>query len=650
MRIVFKLYLLLFFVQPALSFSSIDSLENLLQTSQGRRRMEILSKLAQANRTEHPSNAISYGEDYLEMAREIGDKHEELKALNILGITNYRLGYYETTLDHFINGLQVSELIADEMGIAKALNNLGILFDEIGDKEKAIDYYNRSLKLKEDSEDKMGIANTLSNIGYIYNELGDSDQAYTYFTKALQIDEDEDYVPGIFASLNNLGLCYFNQSKYDSALYYYNSALSLENQIESLYDKADFLNNLGDVYKSIGKNQVAIQTYDRSLAYSQVIKARSLIKDSFKGLAEAHSLNKNHLLAYECFRNYSIINDSLHNEINSKRIVSIESEYKMKKREQHIQLLVKEAEIRNLILTKNRHISYFLYAALLLFMGLIIVFFQKYQFKARANNLLKVQNTLIEAKNSNITDSINYAKGIQEAILPDMKILEHVFKDQFVICKPRDIVNGVFYWFADKGSYFILAVVDCTGHGVPGAFMNVLGNSLLNQIILDQNILKPSKILNELNKRILSMFHQESFNNTHYDGMDIGIVLYHKESGKIIFSGAKHALYLFKNNTLEIIKGNNISLGGNCQQERYFNEYEACLSSGDSFYLFTDGIIDQFGEKTNKKFMNHRLKKILIEVNQLPMDVQAKFIEDKIYSWKGNQEQTDDMLMIGIKV
>lgn len=650
MKFILQLFLLFFILHPVCSFNAIDSLENLLEHAQGKNRLELLSKLAQLHRTENPTKSLLFGEEFLSLSREAGDQYEELKAYNILGITYYQLGYYETTLDYFINALQISEDLSNDAEIARSLNNLGNLFDEIGDKKKAISYYERSLLIKERVGDKRGIANTMSNIGFIYNELGATDQAYGYFNKALQIDEEEGHIEGIFASLNNIGLYYLKKVQYDSANYYFQRALSLEKEIESIYDRADFFNNLGSIYGETGKIYLAIEIFNKSLCMAENIKARSIIKKSLKGLSDMYSLSNNHELAYDYFKKYSLINDSLHNEINSRRIASIESDYKMQKKEQELQIIKKEAEIKNLILSKNEQTSYFFYAGFILLLGFVFVFYQKYKFKVKANNLLLAQNKLIETKNSNITDSINYAKGIQEAILPDLKLLENVFQENFVICKPRDIVNGDFYWFTEKGPYFIMAVVDCTGHGVPGAFMNVLGNSLLNQIILDQDIIKPSEVLLELNKRILSMLHQERFNRNNYDGMDIGIVQYHKDSGKIIFSGAKLALYIYKEGTLDVFKGNNVSLGGNYQQERFFDEHEANVTSGDSFYLLTDGIIDQFGEVTNKKFKNYRLKELLNAINQFPMAHQAKIIEDTFYQWKGNQEQTDDMLIIGVKV
>ncbi|MDQ3394120.1 MAG: tetratricopeptide repeat protein [Bacteroidota bacterium] len=650
MRVVFQLYLLLLFIPNTPAFASKDSLENVLIKAKGTVRMEILSKLAQIHRTDDLRKSIEYGEEHLALSRKVGNKQEEMKALNALGISYYYLGYYETTLDYFLKVLRVSEEMHDDKETGRALNNLGNIFDEIGDKEKAIWYYKRSLEIKERSEDKAGIANTLSNIGYVYNELGNTAEAFRFFSKALILDKQEGNVQGLFATLNNLGLCFLKKGNYDSALYYLYQADTYENDIESNYDKAEFYNNLGNVYLKTGKVSNAVNVFQKAMSLAQSVKARSLVKDSYKGLSEAHYVNNNPQTAYECLEKYLLINDSLHNEMNSRRIASLESEYKIQKREQEINLLIKEAEIQNLILSKNRYVNYFLYAGLILFIGLIIVIFQKYKFKTEANHLLKVQNKLIEAKNANITDSINYAKGIQEAILHDPRILENAFKEYFIICKPRDIVNGDFYWFADKGDYMILAVVDCTGHGVPGAFMNILGNSLLNQIINDQNIISPSKILQQLNTRILTMLYQEGLSATNYGGMDIGIILYNKKTRRLIFSGAKHVLYIFKDNNLEVIKGNKTSLGGIYQKDRIFDEHEFSLSISDSFYLFTDGLIDQFGEKSNKKFMNHRLKELIFSVHCSSMQVQASKIEEKLIEWKGNQEQTDDLLIIGLKI
>ncbi|CAN5527858.1 hypothetical protein BH23BAC1_BH23BAC1_28110 [soil metagenome] len=651
MKVVILLFLLFFDPSTNTAKNSADSLTHLLDNSSKEDKLNILNKLTYNFRIDNPNQAVLYGEQYLNLAIELGNKREELKALNHLGIIFYHLGYYETTLDYFVKVLETAELLNDEHELARILNNLGNLYDEIGDKERAIEYYEKSLELKNKFDDLRGKANTLNNLGYVYNEIGETDRAQYFFKQALDLDENIENVEGIFVSLNNLGLCYLKKELYDSALHFMGKATSLVDQINSIYDKGGLHINYGKIYLNKGDLSEALVFYNKGLDLAQSIKARTLIKDCFKGLAEVYAGLKENDIALDFFRKFTLINDSIFNEGNSRKIANIESDYRMQKREKEIELLKKEAEIQNLILLKNKQISYFLYGCLFLVIGLIVVLYQKYQFKAKANNQLQNQNDIIANKNLNIIDSIHYARGIQEAIMPEKNILNKVFQDYFIFCKPRDIVNGDFYWFADKGEYFVMAVVDCTGHGVPGAFMNVIGNSLLNQIVLEKEIIEPAKILGEINIGVLNTLHQETLEENNNDGMDIGVILYHKSSGKLIFSGARHSLYLFQNGTLTIIKGSNYSIGGIYNNsDKFFKEHQFLLNENDTFYLFTDGIKDQFGEVSNKKFMGRRLKNLLTSMQPYNMEQQYSIVEELLNKWKGSLEQTDDILIIGIKI
>lgn len=628
-----------------------DSLENSLSTASSDQKIEITRELSYHFRKNNSSKAVVYGEQYLELARTKNDKYEELKALNNLGIIYYHLGFYETTLNYFIQVLEVAEAIEDKKEIAKGLNNLGNLYDEIGDKERAIDYYQRSLVIKQNSDDRISLANTFSNLGYVYYEIGDTKEADKFFKKALKIDEEENNIEGSFVTLNNIGLCFIKKQLYDSALYYIQLAFSKSSTITSFYDKASMFNNLALVYYKKRDFDSSILNYNKALEFAIPVKARSLVKDAYKGLADIHADLLKYEEAMEYYKKFTLINDSIFSESNSRRIANLESDYKVQKREKEIDILKKEAELHSLILVKNRQISYFLIGGLLLFVFLVLVLFQKYKFKSKAISLLKKQNEIIATKNLNITDSIIYARGIQEAIIPDDILIKNFFQDYFIYSKPRDIVNGDFYWFADKGDYIVMAVVDCTGHGVPGAFMNVIGHSLLNQIVIENEIRNPSCILYKLNEGILTTLHQDSFDRNNKDGMDVGIISFEKSSCELTFSGAKHDLVLFKDGALNVVKGSNYSIGGNYyHSRRVFQDHKVILETNDAFYLYTDGVIDQFGEKTDKKWMCSSLRNLLSNIYSLPMKEQEISFDKAFKEWKGNVEQTDDVLLIGVKM
>ena len=627
-----------------------DSLVNKMEGLEGKEKMDLLLKISYNTRNYAPQMSIEYGEQFLEMSREAGDKDMEIEGLQNLGITYYKIGDYEKTIEHFIKALRIEEERNNVKGMSQAYNNLGIVFDEIGRKEKALEYYKKSLSIKEEFRDSLFMANTLSNIGGVYLHLNQPSDALGYFNRALRIDSLQRNEEGVAKSLNMIGRSYSEMGKYDSALYFLNLSLGQSDLLET-YDKASLLNNISEVHLKAGNIRTAISSYERALETGLSVKATLNVQQSYEGLSEAYAALGNFQRALDYYKLFTSHKDSVFNESSSTQIARIETDYRIQKREKEIELLKKEAEIRNLNLSKNRTVSYFLMGSLLLILVMVGVLYHKYHFKQKSNELLEKQNQEIANKNLSILDSILYAKGIQEAILPDTSMLDKVFKDAFIYCNPRDIVNGDFFWFAGKGNYLVMAAVDCTGHGVPGAFMTVMGNSMLNQIVLENDIYLPSKILCELNRSVLNTLHQENFNMNKNDGMDMSVCLYNTINKELIFSGAKRPLYYFKDRKFNAIKGSKYSVGGTFdRQEKNFIDHKISFEENDTFYLFSDGITDQFGEKFDKKFMNRRWKELLSSVQSLNMIDQKKAIEDCFNEWRGNVEQTDDMLVIGVRV
>ncbi|MDQ3048177.1 MAG: SpoIIE family protein phosphatase [Bacteroidota bacterium] len=265
--------------------------------------------------------------------------------------------------------------------------------------------------------------------------------------------------------------------------------------------------------------------------------------------------------------------------------------------------------------------------------------------------LLEKSNKELESKNEDILSSIHYAKRIQQAILPTDDHVQRGIPLSFILYKPRDIVSGDFYWFneTDNDSYIIVAA-DCTGHGVPGAFMTVIGSNLLDQIVIENKITSPSRIMNQLDDHITQTLKQEKL---HYqivqDGMDLSLIKVNKSSREFIFTSAKRPAVFIRNGVIQELKGSKNSLGGLKGGEKIFEETSINYEEGDMIYLFTDGYTDQFGGSENKKFMIKRLRELLIEIYQLPMNDQKKKLDEAISNWIGTHEQTDDILIMGIR-
>ncbi len=269
--------------------------------------------------------------------------------------------------------------------------------------------------------------------------------------------------------------------------------------------------------------------------------------------------------------------------------------------------------------------------------------------KERTVELIK-EKEIVEHQHLEIKESINYAKRIQASILPPMPKLKESLADSFIYYEPKDIVSGDFYWFERSIDKSLFAVVDCTGHGVPGAFMSIIGYTQLNEIVSDQKITDPGLILRELDKRVRTALNQKKGNDENSkDGMEMGIMTINHEQKKIEYAGAMRPLFFVRNSELHIIKGDKFDIGGVSQQKKSFTTHRVSIQEGDCFYLFSDGYPDQFGGPDGKKFMSKNVGLMLQKIAHLPMNEQGDIVRLTIADWMKNEEQIDDILIAGVR-
>ncbi len=273
------------------------------------------------------------------------------------------------------------------------------------------------------------------------------------------------------------------------------------------------------------------------------------------------------------------------------------------------------------------------------------------QFKTREEELTRLVNERtaeLQTKNKEITDNVNYAKRIQSAILPDTDSIKQSFKDCFVLYMPKDIVSGDFYSFSQKGDRAIIAAGDCTGHGVTGAFLSLIGSFLINEIINQENITEPSLILDQLNEEIIEALKQKEGELN--DGMDISVCTYDSTKSELRFSGANRPLWLIRDNELITYDANKFPVGGlQDYHGEKFKQHIIPLQEKDVVYIFTDGYADQFGGEHGKKLMTKKLKEVLLSIKDMSMNDQRLFLKDYLEKWKGNNDQVDDVLVIGMR-
>jgi serine phosphatase RsbU (regulator of sigma subunit) len=259
--------------------------------------------------------------------------------------------------------------------------------------------------------------------------------------------------------------------------------------------------------------------------------------------------------------------------------------------------------------------------------------------------------SVLEEKNKDITDSINYAKRIQEAILPSQSAILKNFPESFIYYRPKDIVSGDFYWFAEVEDYFFIAAVDCTGHGIPGAFMSLIASTLLNEIVKNKHEVAPSQILQSLNNGIIESLKQSESDSSSRDGMDMAICRVDKTKQKLVFAGAARPFYHIRMGALTEVKGQGYPIGGHYGlMNLKYSDSEMDLKPGDMFYISSDGYADQFSGTDNKKFSTKRLKKLLEEISVHSMEQQQELLEKAFENWRGSEKQIDDVLIVGIRI
>ena len=308
-------------------------------------------------------------------------------------------------------------------------------------------------------------------------------------------------------------------------------------------------------------------------------------------------------------------------------------------------LLIKNQESK--IKVQNRFI-YLSIGSLIILLGLLTLIIIYYREKLRMNELLK-------SKNRKIMDSINYAQRIQQSILLGENEIRKFLPDSFIYYRPKDVVSGDFYWFSVVGGKYIMAVVDCTGHGVPGAFMSLIGNSLLNQIVNEKQILDPASILKNLHTGVLKALRQEKEESLSEDGMEMALCVIDPQNKTVEFAGAMNPLYIVQNNTVTVIHANAQSIGGKAlrpgmEQDLSFSSQTISVSKNSTVYMFTDGYMDQFGGENNKKFNTVNFKALLLDIQNVTMQEQKNVIHNRIEDWKKSYRQIDDILVAGFKV
>jgi serine phosphatase RsbU (regulator of sigma subunit)/Flp pilus assembly protein TadD len=603
------------------------------------------------------SLALSHYEQSIELFHKIGEGNKEAIARNDLGYIYQTQGMVKKAIENYIESLKLLEELGDEASAAACMNNIGLLYHDQNNYKKALEYYTKSLEIKEKLGDEKAIAVSLNNIGTIYFSRGQYFEAQEYFFKSLIKRKKVDDKVGIAQCLTNISEINKNQKKYETALEYLYQAIEIEEELGNKSGIAYCLNNIGTIYRLQGNYVKAEKYLTESYNLSKDLGSPVLIKNATNALANFYKKTKDFEKAYPLLIEHYIMVDSLENRENTRKLTQTGMKYEFEK-EMHIKELqqVKKDYAHEIEIKEQKIISFSFAAGLFGLIILSLVIFKSLNDKKKANRRITQQKIEIEEKSDkleealkSITDSVVYAKRIQEALLQTEEKIPEYKAPHFIFFAPKDIVSGDFYWSYQKDDNLYVAAVDCTGHGVPGALMSMLGITFLNDINSNEIDLSPSLILNKLREKVIKELGQNSSNGLSREGMDISLTKINFTKQEVEWAGANNPLWIVRNNELIEVKSDRqaINFSDNIKP---FTNHQIKVEEGDKIYLFTDGYADQFGGVKGKKFKYKPFKELLLKLSTQSMENQKIALNNHFQSWKGNLEQVDDVCVIGLQI
>ena len=712
-RIETYFFLLLLFIASyrgyAIDDTAIPVLEKELVHASGKDRFYILLELSGLYVTVQESDsAVKYGTEALLMAQKFKDKEMEARALENLGdvyvarsdwseALNYytkskdllgeqqndrlyidvliklseiyqRVDDYEKARKFLAEGLQH---VSDSMNIARFHLPLGYVYYKLNNFEQALFYYHQAREYYFRHNFYYKTIDVIDKTGALYTDWGKYQEAISCYLEMLRMYTSLKDTGGIILSQYKLAHAYFQKGNDDTASFYIRQILSSpaarKHKLSEIIAKTYLLR--GQIHKNQQQWQQAIDDFNTSIAMAGEIANIAVQVENFHNLYQVYEAMGNYRKALECYKTSQELQEFTSE--TSSLVSQVETKAAIQKNEQQIELQKRENELQNLRLSKQQNMLYLSVVGFILLLVIIGLIYRQSVVRKRTNLILRqqaeeiqIKNKQLEIKNMEIMDNIRYAQRIQASILPQHTYIARLLPDYFIFFRPRDILSGDFYWVQElqnslrskheKEKNILVAAVDCTGHGVSGALLSIVGNNLLNQAVFEQHLSKPADILNFMHQQI---FHIWKFTEVQteirvHDGMDMALINLDMKNRTLQYAGAKNPLCLVRNKEYRLFPATKQAIGERSDVKPHvdFENVEVSLLPGDCLYMYSDGYGDQFGGQENKKFKDVRMLKMFCEISHLPMKEQHAIVEKTFEEWKGENEQIDDVLIIGIKI
>jgi serine phosphatase RsbU (regulator of sigma subunit) len=597
---------------------------------------------------EDSEKSIFFSKKAKEIALKNNDTINIISTTNLTGNSCHISGKYAEAYRLYTNALRIAEESKNIHSRIICMVNLGILFLDQRNYKEAKRYDYAGIQLAIQNKDSVNLGSLYNNLGIVFQNNNELDSAIFYYQSSIEIRKKLKKNNAVSTCLTNIATIYFDKRDFEKSIEYNLEALKYNSE----NNQSLILSNLAQAYYNIGSGKIAREYAIKALPYAEKNHDIRLLDDLYILLFDLETDNKNYEKAINYAQKAFKITEELSNEESLRIINETEAKYQTEKNELEIKNLQNQKKLQEAELKKQAVIKYAFGIGLLLVGAFVLVLFRSYKLKSKANKEISLQKLLLEYKQKEIIDSIQYAQRIQQSIQPKKDKLAEYFPKSFIYFKPKDIVSGDFFWFTKVNNFVFVTVADCTGHGVPGALMSMVGMNFLNQIITENNILDTHSILNKLHIKVKTAMNADVEEaRVSNDGMDMALVRFNLEDNSIQFSGAARPLFYFKNKVLHQIKGDRYSIGGIKDEASSFQYFELSQSQYDSIYLFSDGYADQMGggKQGGKKLKISGLKQILENIQDMDMQNQLTIIDTEYSKWKGNLEQIDDVCVVGIK-
>lgn len=586
----------------------------------------------------------------LKLATELQDTVRMAKIHNLMGIRSYVKSHYIDAIESFQESYDLSLACGDHEGANRAINNIGVMYATLEEHEASIQHYHEAFELSERIGDYDMCAMNLFNISGAYLALEQNDSSWKYL-RELEVFQRRHKTTQDYYSLKSV--LFLEENQLDSAEYYATRSLDalLKSEEQDLLKVCDVYLTLAEVHSERGDFPTSLQNLNKAEKLAEDLQYGEVMLSIFDLRSEVHKKRGDFQTAFGFQEEYLSLKDSLDEKNNFERISELNARYEKEKREREyaeIQATMVETEAR----TRQKELIYL--AIGILVFALIVVQFLNIRRKKRVNLLLNRQNAEIRTQRQKILSSMKYAQKIQGSILVPESTIRQSLPDTFIYLQPKDIVSGDFYWYEKLDDRILLSTIDCTGHGVPGAFMSLIAHNKLNKVVHEMGKTDPAEILSCVHREIVEALNQEGAGESAQDGMDMSLCIIDESNRTIEFAGAQNPVFIVRDNEVQEFKGDALYIGGSFASRMdvafQFHTQTISYQPGDQLFMFTDGFMDQFGGPKNKKLNKKRFQEILVECGRETVENANDMLQRALEQWMGRNAQLDDILVVGTRL